>query len=301
MSAGRPLSDDNSKKTQGRADAALAGRLRAMARPQATCPLNLVVRAGSAVSDTQTSDTRRGKELTTHNDISPECCASPPKALPVVPTFITFTGADDHTDVREMIALSKDYPIEWGILFSPSRQGTDPRYPGGEAQSRFAWSGLRLAAHLCGDYSRAIIEDRLDDIVKQIPVDLGIFKRIQVNHRAPDSIRINTFRKGWGPRCIAQTRAAEFPNDTSIDWLFDASGGRGVAPAKWPTYPGRHVGYAGGIGPDNVLAVIDQIAARGPYWIDMESGVRTDDRFDIGLCRRVCEAIYGPVNRINVA
>lgn len=231
--------------------------------------------------------------LTTRKETSAERGAPLIEVLPVVPTFITFTGADDHTDVREMIALSKGYPIEWGILFSPSRQGTDPRYPGGEAQSRFAWSGLRLAAHLCGDYSRAIMEGRLDDIVKQIPVDLGIFKRIQVNHRAPDPIRINTFRKGWGPRCIAQTRAAAFPKDTSIDWLFDASGGRGVAPAKWPAYPGRHVGYAGGIGPDNVRAVIDQIAARGLYWIDMESGVRADGRFDIGLCRRVCEAVYG--------
>ena len=57
------------------------------------------------------------------------------------PEFITFTGADDHTDVRDMVALSKLYPIEWGILFSISRQGTDPRYPGGEA-ARLCGSGL---------------------------------------------------------------------------------------------------------------------------------------------------------------
>jgi phosphoribosylanthranilate isomerase len=94
-------------------------------------------------------------------------------------------------------------------------------------------------------------------------------------------------------RCIAQCRAA-FPDDTSVDWLFDASSGRGIAPAAWPAHPGRRVGYAGGIKPDNVLDVIRAgVGAAGPYWIDMESGVRTDDRFDLTKCRQVCEAVYG--------
>lgn len=205
------------------------------------------------------------------------------------PEFITFTGADDHTDISEMIALSKQYPIEWGILFSPSRQGVDPRYPGGDAQSRFLWSGLLMAAHLCGGHSR----DIMDGLSLDIPVDLGFFNRIQINHGGPNPRRIEAFRQGWGPRCIAQTRATKFPKDTSLDWLFDASGGRGVTPAAWPPYPGRLVGYAGGIGPDNVASIIGEINASGPYWIDMESGVRTDDRFDLSLCRRVCEAVYG--------
>jgi hypothetical protein len=210
------------------------------------------------------------------------------------PHFITFTGADDQTDVRGMAELSGRYPIEWGILFSPSRQGNEPRYPGGKALSRFAWSGLRMSAHLCGGHSRAIMESRIDQVVQQIPVDLGTFNRIQVNHRDPDPARIDEFGKGWGPRCIAQTRAATFPTDTAVDWLYDASGGRGIMPDRWPTHDdGRLVGYAGGISPDNVQAVIGQIAARGPYWIDMESGVRDSaDRFDIALCRQVCEAVY---------
>lgn len=210
----------------------------------------------------------------------------------MIPAFLTFTGADDRTDVDGMKALSAQYPIEWGILFSPSRQGVDPRYPGGEAQSRLLWSGLRLAAHLCGDHSRAIMEGR--SLADQIPVDLGIFDRIQVNHGAPQPDRINAFRRGWGPRCIAQCRSEAFPRDTSIDWLFDASGGRGLRPSAWPPHPpGRLVGYAGGIDPDNVQSVIAQIGAAGRYWLDMESGVRTDNRLDLNLCRRVCEAVYG--------
>lgn len=208
------------------------------------------------------------------------------------PKFITFTGADDHTDIDEMSTLSGKYPIEWGILFSPSRQGIDPRYPGGAAQSRLLWSGMRLSAHLCGAYALSIMDTgSLNGL--HIPVDLGIFKRIQVNHRAPNPARINTFRKGWGPRCIAQCRGLKFPDDTSVDWLHDVSGGTGKQPELIPEYPGHLVGYAGGIGPNNVLSVIQRIDADGPYWIDMESNVRTNDRFDLRLCQLVCEAVYG--------
>lgn len=208
------------------------------------------------------------------------------------PEFITFTGADDMSDVGEMMMLSMHYRIEWGILLSPSRQGSDPRYPGGEALSRFAWSGLRLAAHLCGNYSHNIMEH--GEIALHPPIDLGIFQRIQVNHHHPQMAQIIKFRNGWGKmRCIAQTRAEIFPRDTSIDWLFDASCGSGITPTAWPAYPGRLVGYAGGIGTDNVADVIGQIDASGPYWIDMESGARTNNRFDLCLCQKVCEAVYG--------
>lgn len=207
----------------------------------------------------------------------------------MAPDFITFTGADDFTDIGEMQRLSSIYPIEWGILFSTSRQGVDPRYPSQDALSRLVRSGLRLAVHLCGDYSKAIMAG----MAISPPVDLSVFKRIQINHASPNPDAIQDFQAFHGPRCIAQTRGPVFPDNAAVDWLFDASGGRGIEPASWLPYPGRLVGYAGGIGPDNVAAVIESIDAPGPYWIDMESKVRTNDRFNLGLCRRVCETVYG--------
>ncbi|MHC2294935.1 hypothetical protein [Bradyrhizobium barranii] len=144
------------------------------------------------------------------------------------PEFITFTGIDNWTELYDIHALSLKYPIEWGILFSPKRQGSDPRYPDGDALSRFMWSNLRLSAHLCGAYSDAIMEGR--DLEKP-PVDFFYFRRIQVNHAEPKPDRIIHFRNGWGKaRGIAQTRANQFPADTSVDWLFDRSGGRGETP-----------------------------------------------------------------------
>jgi hypothetical protein len=205
------------------------------------------------------------------------------------PEFVTFTGADDATDVDGMVALSRRYPIEWGILHSLSRYGV-PRYPRNTA--RFLDRGLRLATHLCGGFSRDIMAGEVYD---RVPGDIFAgFARIQVNHPEPDEIRIADFSRCLGMPCIAQTRTT-FPQGSRIGWLFDASGGRGVAPVAWPRHPGggQLVGYAGGIGPENVREVIAAIDAGGPYWIDMESGVRADDRFDLEKCRAVCEAIFG--------
>ncbi|GAA4256618.1 hypothetical protein HLK65_28415 [Azospirillum formosense] len=38
--------------------------------------------------------------------------------------------------------------------------------------------------------------------------------------------------------------------------------------------------------------VLTQIAATEPYWIDMESGVRTDDWLDLDKVEAVCRAVY---------
>ena len=59
---------------------------------------------------------------------------------------------------------------------------------------------------------------------------------------------------------------------------------------------GAFCGYAGGLNPDTIGDALAAIAARvpdgQPYWIDMESGVRTDDRFDLDKCERVLIQAY---------
>ena len=72
--------------------------------------------------------------------------------------------------------------------------------------------------------------------------------------------------------------------------LFDASAGRGVAPEGWPApIPDHFCGYAGGINPGNVARHIELIKEAGAEdtWIDMESGVRTENRFDLDKVREV--------------
>ena len=208
--------------------------------------------------------------------------------MPNPPAFVTFTGVDNWTSLSGMAALARKYPIEWGILFSPDRQGVDPRYPPIARVQGFLSSDLTFSAHLCGRHSADIMSK--GQVMP--PVDFAMFHRVHVNHGEPAPGKISAFASWWGTRCAAQPRGEMFPDDDRVDWLYDASGGRGIVPERLPPYPGRRVGYAGGIRPDNVARTVKQVAATGPYWLDMETGVRTNDRFDLSLCERVCRAVY---------
>lgn len=209
----------------------------------------------------------------------------------IEPNYITFTGADDRTDPASMVDLAKDYPVEWGILFSGSRQGMEPRYPSlpDRLVLHRGYPLTAFSAHLCGGHARNVMMG----IPPMVPISLSFFSRVQINHRNPVPERVAATSMLVG-RGICQTRdPLQFPTDSSVDWLYDCSGGNGTLAEEWPVHPGRLVGYAGGITPENVKDVLTAIGATGPYWIDMESGVRTDDWFDLAKCRKVCEAVYG--------
>lgn len=212
----------------------------------------------------------------------------------LLPAFITFTGVDDSTDPTDMLELSEDYPVEFGLLFSPKRQGIEPRYP---KLSTIEWlvSELPLAfsAHLCGADARAVIEegrsnhDRLMDY----------FDRAQINTADPSvqPSQIGNWAASCNVRAILQARGG-FPRVASVDVLYDASGGRGIVPNDWPYgVKSTFCGYAGGLRPENVNAALEVIGFRANrYWIDMESGVRDEhNRFSLEKCREVCEAVYG--------
>jgi hypothetical protein len=209
------------------------------------------------------------------------------------PEFVTFTGLDDRTDLDRALSIAQRWPVEFAVLLSAGRQGKHPRYPSPDTISAIAWRGFpRLAVHMCGEWSRQILSG-----VRSVhggAGDLGAYvHRVQVNSKYPDAGTIRAYAKGWGLRGIAQARGP-FPSDTQIDWLFDCSGGRGEAPRTWPTHPGhgRLVGYAGGITPENVSLAIAEIRADGTYWLDMESGIRTDDWLDLDKCEAVCAAAF---------
>lgn len=211
------------------------------------------------------------------------------------PAFITFTGVDDSTDPAELVRLADDYPVEFGLLFSPKRQGIDPRYP---KLSTIQWLveelSLRWSAHLCGADARSVIEagrSAHDALMTN-------FKRAQINTTDPVALREPSRLAAWAAghniRAIVQCRD-RFPRIFATDVLFDASGGRGIAPGDWPhvTYT-TFCGFAGGLNPDNVATAVAIMSTRADhYWIDMESGVRDEnDLFSIEKCRAVCEAVY---------
>jgi N-(5'phosphoribosyl)anthranilate (PRA) isomerase len=208
------------------------------------------------------------------------------------PEFITFTGVDDETDPSELVQLADDYPVEFGLLFSPKHQGIRARYP---SLATISWLTeelpLRWAAHLCGADARAWLHD------DHCNHDLRAFQRVQINTAdplvQPSVVGKQAARRNL--RAILQSRS-RFPQVESVDVLFDASGGRGVSPADWPqAVNATFCGYAGGLNPENVAQAVQIIGTRAArYWLDMESGVRdAHDRFSVAKCRAVCEAVYG--------
>lgn len=216
------------------------------------------------------------------------------------PQFITFTGPDADTNINDMVKLSNDYDVEFGILFSPTRQGLEPRYPDFSVIERMITRGLKLAAHICGDYARTIVAG---EQVRELEWVLPYFDRAQIN-TAPgaDPAIIKRWADKQELTAILQCRD-QFPSDLTVQWLFDASGGRGLEPAAWPEWNGSpwlH-GYAGGLKPDNVenlMQTLDGRESAHQFWIDMVSGVRdANDRFDLSKCRQVCELVFDKPTR----
>jgi hypothetical protein len=212
------------------------------------------------------------------------------------PEFVTFTGIDAKTDLRRCEALSERYPIEWGILFSKSRQGVESRYPETDVIAAAMVAKIQRAAHLCGSYARFANGGNL--LPESTIADFRAgFARVQINVPDPMPALITmAMRSSAGVRAICQTRGDTlFPFDESVDWLYDRSGGQGSLPERWPMHPRdkrRLVGFAGGIGPHNVLAAVSAIDSTGRYWIDMETHIRTDDWLDLDKCEAICRALW---------
>ena len=215
--------------------------------------------------------------------------------MPTQPTFIAFTGVDAIDLLPGMQQLSRHYPIEWGILIDDAKD--DLLFADPDVRARLLEApGLHYAAHVCGEQAGLIANDPA-----KASIDLSGFQRLQVNHgfsgSAPAQVE-NCVRFGRSQtiRTMLQTLDI-FPGDARLDWLYDTSFGTGKAPDIWPEIPanGPFCGFSGGIRAENVAAVIQAIAAPdgAQFWIDMESGVRTNGRFDLERCEAVCRAVFG--------
>jgi hypothetical protein len=210
------------------------------------------------------------------------------------PAFVTFTGIDLSALVPGMRALSERFPIEWGVLIDTDKQD-QPLYPGRNEQQIIQASGLRLSAHICGSAASSIVEG-LDP-----KLNLDGFARVQINHSRNGSGEL-AIQNSYAFSVRQDIRVAlqcqcPFPNDDRVDWLYDVSFGTGKMPTAWPAIVSAHplCGYSGGLGPTNVADLLTKfpVAKGTPFWIDMESGVRTEGRFDLEKCAAVCELVFG--------
>lgn len=207
------------------------------------------------------------------------------------PKFITFTGVDANTDLSACRDLAAQYPVEFAVLYSRTR--TEPRYTGVFHLKSLTDMGVACAIHLCGEVARDTMKNRR----YALPDPTMEPSRIQVNLREKDYTweGLEALGKQWAT--IRQARDVQHWPLTPLDVapLLDCSGGRGTQIQEWPQYtPAQFVGYAGGFRPGNVKEFLQKLHPHHHgFWIDMETGVRTDDWFDIEKCRQVCEEVYG--------
>lgn len=215
------------------------------------------------------------------------------------PSFIAFTGVDRLELLPGLRALSARYPIEWGVLVDPLQEGENILFPHAKLRDGLlAARDLRWAAHVCGKAAKTIATSPLN-----APLPPAGVLRVQVNHSFEGStpaqvVAARDYGRRLGVRTVLQCSGAFPLLQNGVDWLYDVSFGTGARPDRWPAPPpndGPFCGYSGGIGPDTVTDILARIAAPDGalYWIDMESGVRTDGVFDLAKCEAVCRAVYG--------
>lgn len=191
---------------------------------------------------------------------------------------VTFTGADEKTDLDAVANVD----AEIGILYSANPESRN-RYPRKEWITEAVKSLPRASLHVCGRKARA-------NLLSDTTIAEG-FQRIQVNGKVEPQELVSIGEMYPKHRII--TQYVDRPNHNmpllelqlpNHELLIDASGGRGTLPKSWnPPKTYKRIGYAGGLGPDNIKEQLDLIfpVASFDFWIDMETSVRVDDWFSI--------------------
>lgn len=204
---------------------------------------------------------------------------------------ITLTGVDEHTDVGALMALVQQHPaLEVGLLYTANPEGRNryPSKPWIESVARILEG--RCALHVCGGTARRQLQSGdLGSIIQftarvQVNGTLSVEEAESLVHKVPTLITQHNAHNQALLNVQARNHAI----------LIDASGGRGLSPDEWlvPDTP-KAVGFAGGLGPDNLQAEIRRIAplARDGAWLDMEGRLRMDDWFSVDLAK-ACLMIF---------
>jgi len=216
---------------------------------------------------------------------------------------VTFTGADNKTDITALKQIQKEFSfVEWGILIA-SNEGRN-RYPSEDFILQLKNNGLNLALHLCGKWSRNILTDGV------LELKYDFFNRYQLNfnflNSKHDLINYQNLTQAYmdknfilqynGSNHIAINKIINQFNTSNTNILFDASGGRGtqINEIKKP-FDTIYTGYSGGLNVENTDWICDKIFNHADentkVWIDMETGVRTNDEFDLDKVYKVLRRV----------
>ncbi|MFQ6739625.1 MAG: hypothetical protein ACLRFJ_03085 [Alphaproteobacteria bacterium] len=231
--------------------------------------------------------------------------------------YITCSDPREFNDINDIIKLGQISPlVEIAVQSHPSKMSPGmPRFQWFEelvlAATLTKSSKINLAMHINQEYCDAICRlGKIPDEIKQFfdfTDEQGnpIVKRIQLNMPADTAENANIRKLS---ELISSDSKHEFIfqyNDRTknivqdmdkagihFSVLYDASGGRGMAPNAWqkPVFQNHFQGYSGGMSPTNVVKNLTDInsvvlAQKRPIWIDAEGRLKQDDKFNIALAR----------------
>lgn len=227
---------------------------------------------------------------------------------------VTFTGIDDETDIDRLNRLSERYGfVEWGILLSQSKSGVERRFPSFHHLNEMMQIRGKLSVHVCGAWAQRAALYNSRDIFGLVRSFLPSTGRCQLNiSKSIKTLNLPQIVNAKAQSDIATIiQVQEFADFLEVAKaglfpLLDRSGGTGhylpfPAPPEALHSPYLPIGYAGGIGPDNIKDVLAEIASiriPNPVWIDMESKVRTDDYLDLDKVEAVLKAVEAAIPNI---
>lgn len=247
------------------------------------------------------------------------------------PQTITFTGPDDRNNPLELVGFMRRHPeVEIGVLVSARKQES-PRYPTPHWQLLLlgylpAQMRARFSVHLQGRWLTDLLAGG-DEFADNCPLAM-LAERIQFNFHGNKPVMDNVDKflarltkapfvgkqfifqcdGAYGEHMLDAAYAESAEYGLNMVPFFDASGGAGRVPTSWPRAeyvesPGCEGmketlclhGYAGGLGPDNIIEQLPLIAAaagEAPYWIDMETKVCVPERgLNLNACNRVVDLV----------
>lgn len=202
---------------------------------------------------------------------------------------VTLTGVDNRTCLSELPG-----DCEIGVLYTETPEDRN-RYPNADQLKRILHrlQGRPVALHVCGRTAREKVRRGF------VPCFTDHVQRIQING-VVSIVELGCIALAYPDHEIITqhtTKNAELANLdlTNHSLLIDASGGRGISPELWERpETAKPVGFAGGLGPDNVERELDLIQreASDEWWIDMEGKLRdADDWFDVYRADQVMAAV----------
>ena len=230
---------------------------------------------------------------------------------------LSITGADDPVSIPMLCALAYQYPqTEFALLYLPEKEGA-PRNPTKPWRMDFLKNMPKqnTAIHLCGKQafddvlaSEFAMSDYFYELKRYSRIQLNINSRADIfNHEQIHAVYEKLVQNNfniilqYNPKSAIwiEEYLSKSPNPEQISILLDASLGKGVAVDDFdvPRHlvdQGYSIGFAGGINPENIKDTHNKVYTYNvtKYWLDLESGVRTNNAFDQLKARKLCAAVF---------